>query len=103
MAHQGRTDKISPRPHSAITPVVAIGLTAPALALTDLPLEQTRASFNGNSATASAIWHIFLAPRLGRNPRSILMSCVGLSYPTNGVAMAMQRLRDERAPIATNY
>jgi hypothetical protein len=31
------------------------------------------------------------------------MSCAGLSYPTNGVAMAMQRLRDETAPIATNY
>src|SRR5947208_8340731 len=42
-------------------------------------------------------------PRLGRNPRSILMSCAGLSYPTNGVAMAMQCLRDERAPIATTY
>src|SRR5688572_2633379 len=61
IAHQGRTDKIFPRPHSAMTPVVAIGLTAPALALTDCPLEQTRPSFNGNSATASAISHIFLA------------------------------------------
>jgi hypothetical protein len=48
------------RPHPAITPVVAIGLTASALALTDRPLEQTRPSFNDNSATASAVLHAFL-------------------------------------------
>ena len=95
------------RPHSAITPVVAIGLTAPTLALTDRPLELARPSFNSNSATASAAWHVFLAlaarrrtwPRRGRNPHAYWRRTPTRVTPANRVVLAMQRVRDEMDPL----
>jgi len=41
--------------------VVAIGIHCAGLGSHRSSAEQARASFNGNSATASAMWHIFLA------------------------------------------
>jgi hypothetical protein len=89
--------------------VVAIGLTAPALALTDRPLEQTRPSFNGNSATASAALHAFLAFALATG-HDRGWSGTGYAHwrstpasvaPANRVAIAMQRVCDEKVLIAS--